>query len=1120
MFSSKSSEFSILTDLNGYIQQLLDITKSENDGVKEEEQTMIQDRNPSLLRICYCVEKILSNELKDVNFLSSTTMWDFLQNLPQCLPDTGRNVELAKDCTKTSIGRGRVLIRLALNDGLLEEYISSLCFSEDVLKSYYKENALLRNSEFLMMFQSLIAMLSHIQFSLAVKDKDLDKANYWEDIALTLLTNVETRVVRRFIMVPQDQQGNGQQQSDNQPVEQQAVVEEPAQVQVKITQPELVEQPIQPPVKNEVNPEPPIQSNIEDGKGLVSSHSTSSLNLDELENVLSEITSDEIPSPEPVVQLSNQIIPSLPDYEKVIITEKDYQQWDQLIENLIKSKKTLLLDYGAKGSAITVSDSCLEPFWLSVDRILTNELRKPNTSLYSNLWDTIVGIASVIEVSNSANNTRVGYVDNPLESNEPIEKIYQDNSFKRIRAFYFRAVMSLQNISNYLKQYFLFSKDNDSQGILIRFYKNNSIVLQFDYMTKFFNLLEDLTTIVTFRLRWEKDVEQLQLPKKIVTKVIKKKVIKKTIVTVKKPQPQQDQVKDEVIQEIEDKDEPLVQDKLTSSIDSNILDIESLSNDLAAIEQELKEEQKSPKEEEVLLEQQVEASQNLPQNLPPPEQAEQEFKKVEEDSIKSVPIEEVLSEEPVKAENQSPPQVNIIETIENNNNEASKRNLNLTSSRDSVASVESNKEEQLQTQLKTVSSSSSLSNSISSNEEEPPKTVERRSTLSEVMKKYSSSSSPSSSSSSIHSSEEHNNYSNNNNSNNNNNNEDDNKKVKNDEDKDNVNSEQFQNLLSSLKTSQESIEFRFKSDPTYSSYTDSYNNDPFSTSYMGNSSFTNENDALKSSSLSSSLIDYQLISEYETKDKKKVKNRNLLTGEDGQIFINTLYRTTAVKAAYYSQGVCPGCHIQLEKLSYFKTRICYYTGKYYCNNCHSNQKSLIPARILWKWEFKLFPVSDAAKSYITRNLEKPFDIFQFNPQCLNLNPKLQKIFSMREKLFFIGEYIESCRNKATLEVPELADYFVCDNVYTYSIMDLEKIYTTNILESTIQQVMTKYIDHVTKECTICKGKGFICEYCNDDNELIFSWMSLDVQNFIKCDKCLTLSHKNVHQNQMTLAPNV
>ena len=42
-------------------------------------------------------------------------------------------------------------------------------------------------------------------------------------------------------------------------------------------------------------------------------------------------------------------------------------------------------------------------------------------------------------------------------------------------------------------------------------------------------------------------------------------------------------------------------------------------------------------------------------------------------------------------------------------------------------------------------------------------------------------------------------------------------------------------------------------------------------------------------------------------------------------------------------------------------RTCYYTGKYYCHECHLQELRIIPARVLFNWDFKRYNGEESVK---------------------------------------------------------------------------------------------------------------------------------------------------------------
>ena len=68
---------------------------------------------------------------------------------------------------------------------------------------------------------------------------------------------------------------------------------------------------------------------------------------------------------------------------------------------------------------------------------------------------------------------------------------------------------------------------------------------------------------------------------------------------------------------------------------------------------------------------------------------------------------------------------------------------------------------------------------------------------------------------------------------------------------------------------------------------------------------------------------------------------------------------------------CTGCGMKVKPgyVKYF--RFCNYTGKYFCQNCHMNATSLIPAYILERWSFKRLYVSNFARDLLAKIYTEP-----------------------------------------------------------------------------------------------------------------------------------------------------
>lgn len=72
--------------------------------------------------------------------------------------------------------------------------------------------------------------------------------------------------------------------------------------------------------------------------------------------------------------------------------------------------------------------------------------------------------------------------------------------------------------------------------------------------------------------------------------------------------------------------------------------------------------------------------------------------------------------------------------------------------------------------------------------------------------------------------------------------------------------------------------------------------------------------------------------------------------------------------------------------------LCDYTGKYYCTRCHWNHEALIPARIVYNWDFNCYPVSRASEQCLKFLMKKPL---------INLEIRNSRLFGFVEELALV-----------------------------------------------------------------------------------------------------------------------
>jgi hypothetical protein len=206
---------------------------------------------------------------------------------------------------------------------------------------------------------------------------------------------------------------------------------------------------------------------------------------------------------------------------------------------------------------------------------------------------------------------------------------------------------------------------------------------------------------------------------------------------------------------------------------------------------------------------------------------------------------------------------------------------------------------------------------------------------------------------------------------------------------------------------------------------------------------------------------------------------------------------------------CFGCSAKLEAGFFSRAGLfCHYTGQYYCTRCHTNEKSIIPARLIHFWDKKEYQVCVASKEHIERNKFKPvLKLSQLNALLFTWVPILDQIRNIRRQLPTMGDFLKTCHDGWKL-ISLLGDRsYMLDSSFAYSLADL--VNAKDVL-TLLYQISEKYILHITKTCETCKGKGFICELCNSEKPIF----SFQLHTVLKCMKCSTLFHKECAKTKL------
>ena len=81
-------------------------------------------------------------------------------------------------------------------------------------------------------------------------------------------------------------------------------------------------------------------------------------------------------------------------------------------------------------------------------------------------------------------------------------------------------------------------------------------------------------------------------------------------------------------------------------------------------------------------------------------------------------------------------------------------------------------------------------------------------------------------------------------------------------------------------------------------------------------------------------------------------------------------------------------------------KLCSYTKRYYCEECHIDELAVIPARVVYNWDFKEYKVCKKAKVFLNALLIEPIlDSSTFNQGLFDYTSELQTVSILRKVIF-------------------------------------------------------------------------------------------------------------------------
>ncbi|NXO18779.1 RUBIC protein, partial [Oriolus oriolus] len=224
-----------------------------------------------------------------------------------------------------------------------------------------------------------------------------------------------------------------------------------------------------------------------------------------------------------------------------------------------------------------------------------------------------------------------------------------------------------------------------------------------------------------------------------------------------------------------------------------------------------------------------------------------------------------------------------------------------------------------------------------------------------------------------------------------------------------------------------------------------------------------------------------------------------------QIIFN-VHPAPARKVAVAKQNYrCAGCGIRTDPDYIKRLRYCEYLGKYFCQCCHENAQTVIPSRILRKWDFSKYYVSNFSKDLLSKIWSDPlFNVQAINPALYQKVKALNQVRLLRIQLFHMKNMFKTCRlAKDLLDSFDTVPGHLTEDLHLYSLSDFSAIKKGDLMPRLTELLKAGSL-HIDK-CMLCQAKGFICEFCQNEDDIIFPF---ELNKCRTCEECKACYHKS------------